>query len=54
MKLLKIEELSDEDLKSLQDRYQHLADSVKQKLNRGLSDIDTPEIKNIKDLKNKK
>jgi low affinity Fe/Cu permease len=46
--LLKIEELNDEDLKSLQARYQHLADSVKQKLNRGLPDVDTPEIKNKK------
>ncbi len=30
----------------------HLADSVKQKLNRGLSDIDTPEIKKIKNTTN--
>ncbi len=51
--LLKIEELSDEELKSLKDRYQNLADSVKQKLNRGLSDIDTPELKDTKIAKDK-
>jgi hypothetical protein len=42
-----------EELKMLQDRYHSLADSVKQKLNRGLSDVDTPEIKNIRNSKNK-
>lgn len=41
--LLNIEELSDEELQALQDRYHCLADSVKKKLNRGLSDIGTPE-----------
>jgi low affinity Fe/Cu permease len=51
--LLNIEELGDEELKALQDRYHSLAESVKQKLNQGLSDVDTPETKNAKISKNK-
>lgn len=46
--LLNIEELNDEELKIIQNRYHSLADSIKQKINRGLSDVDTPEIKNKK------
>ncbi len=46
--LLNIEELSDEELQALEDRYHSLAASIKKKLNRGLSDIDTPEIEKRK------
>jgi hypothetical protein len=45
--------IGDEELKALQDRYHSLAESVKQKLNQGLSDVDTPETKNAKISKNK-
>jgi low affinity Fe/Cu permease len=42
--LLKIEELSDEDLKVFLDRYEDLAKQVKQKIQNGESDVGCPEV----------
>ena len=42
--LLKIEELSDEDLEKLQKRYESLAESIKKRINTGQDDTGTPDI----------
>lgn len=44
-KLLKIEELSDEELEELRECYQGLAEEIKLKLKKGEGDIGTPIIK---------
>lgn len=45
-KLLKIEELSDDELREIYEKYENLAQEVREKIKKGKKDTDTPNIEN--------